>query len=219
MNSTRLNILITAGPVWSPIDKVRVITNVFGGSLGKEIAEYALSVGHRVTLLMGPGRVNIFSRGKTIKVIRFKFYDELFSLMKKLVSTRKYSVVIHSAAVSDYQLIHINNGKIKSNQKKLVLVFKPTKKIVDYLKKFDPNIVLVKFKLEVNKTKEDLIRIAQESMVSSNADLMVANDFDTVDKNHVAYIIDGKSIKKVIKKENIARQIIKKIEKVVQEKK
>ena len=34
-------ILITSGPVWVPIDRVRIITSVFGGTLGTVIAEKA----------------------------------------------------------------------------------------------------------------------------------------------------------------------------------
>ncbi|MCP4136844.1 MAG: phosphopantothenoylcysteine decarboxylase, partial [bacterium] len=44
-------ILITAGPVWVPIDRVRVMTNTFGGALGAIIAQKAYELGADVTLL------------------------------------------------------------------------------------------------------------------------------------------------------------------------
>ena len=52
-------ILITAGPTWVAVDKVRVITNIFGGALGTIIAEQAKKTGAQITLLMGPGRARL----------------------------------------------------------------------------------------------------------------------------------------------------------------
>ena len=51
-------ILITAGPTWIPIDKVRVITNIFKGRLGIIIAKEAIKRKAKVTLLLGPGLIS-----------------------------------------------------------------------------------------------------------------------------------------------------------------
>jgi len=76
-------ILITSGPVWVPIDKVRIITSIFGGALGVVMAEKAREMGADILLLMGPGRAKI-EGGQNLKVIKFKYFDELFSLIKKI---------------------------------------------------------------------------------------------------------------------------------------
>ena len=184
-------ILVTAGPVWASLDKVRVITNIFGGNLGWLIAKKAAESGLDTTLLFGPGRVCFPKRlPHKLKLLRFKFFDEFYNLLKKELKSGKYNVVIHAAAVPDYMPYKTYHGKIKSLQKKLVIKLKPTIKIVDQIKKWDKNVFLVKFKLEVNLNSEELIKRARKSMAQSKADLIVANDFKKItDKNHYAFVI------------------------------
>ena len=44
-----MNILITAGNTAAPVDRVRVVTNIFTGRTGAEVARTAWMRGHRVT--------------------------------------------------------------------------------------------------------------------------------------------------------------------------
>ncbi len=193
-----LKILITAGPTWVRLDQVRVITNIFSGRTGYNIAKEAFRRGADVTLLLGPGRINIPDKDtKHFKIIRFKFYEDLLALMRRHIKSKKYDVVIHSSAVADYQPIAVDPGKIKSSADSLVLRFKPTIKIVDEIKKNDPNVFLVKFKLEVKRRRKDLLDIAFKSMRQSSADLMVANNLADMRKGRVAFILrqDGSVLK------------------------
>jgi phosphopantothenoylcysteine decarboxylase/phosphopantothenate--cysteine ligase len=76
----RKKILITAGPTWVPIDKVRVISNIASGETGILLAKEADRLGLDVTLILGP----IGSRfKKTIGVKRFHHFDELHGLIKR----------------------------------------------------------------------------------------------------------------------------------------
>jgi phosphopantothenate-cysteine ligase len=128
--------------------------------------------------------------------------------MKKEISSKKYDVVIHSAAVPDYVPEKVYVGKIKSGNKNLVIKMKPTVKIVDYVKKWDSSTVLVKFKLQVDCEEKNLIKIAKESMAKSKADIIVANDLlNMVNNKHVAFIIDNEKIKKVDTKNNLAKEL------------
>lgn len=193
MNSLKdRKILITAGPTWVRIDSVRVITNVFRGTLGWIIADEAAKRGAKVTLLLGPATPSLPSKtSHKFKVIRFRLFDDLYKLMKQEISCRKYDAVVHSAAVSDYSPTTYYDGKIKSGHKNLVIELKPTIKIVDQVKKWDPKVFLVKFKVESNVDREELIRRAYESMIASTADLIVANDLKDIGENRQkALIID-----------------------------
>jgi len=157
---------------------------------------------------MGPGRAKIES-SKNLKVIKFKYFDEFFSLMKKEISSKKYDAVIHSAAIPDYVPEKVYEGKIKSGQKELIIRMKPTVKIVDYIKKWDPSGILAKFKLEVGVKEKDLIEIAKKSMARSKADIIVANDLLKMANNkHVAFIIDKDEIKKVDTKGNLTKELL-----------
>lgn len=210
-NFRKLKILVTGGPTWVAIDKVRVITNIFSGRLSYAIVEEAARKGATVTFLFGPGRINIdgLKNKKNVKIIRYKFFDELFTYMKKEISSGKYNVVVHSAAVADYKPIPFK-GKIKSGKNELILKLKPVLKIVNQIKKWDSKIFLVKFKLEVDVKRKRLMNIALKSMKESNADLVVANEFsETLKKDRVAYIIGrNKKIKKVVGKKMIAHEIL-----------
>jgi len=202
-------ILITIGPTWVAIDKVRIITNIFKGTLGTIIAKEALKRKAKVTLLLGPGRVFI-QKMPFLKIITFKFFDELYNLMKKEISSKKYDIVIHSAAVSDFRPTKVYQSKISSKRKELLIKLRPTPKIVDQIKKWDRNIFLVKFKVEYSTKKKKLLEIAYKSMLKSNADLIVANDLKKIkDKIHKAFIIDRE--KRVIScqnKEEIAKKLL-----------
>ena len=203
-------VLITAGPVWVPIDRVRVITNIFSGELGYVIAKAFAKQGAIVTLLMGPGRMPIIPEQEKFSVIRFRYFDEILDLVKTEIGSQNYEVMIHSAAVSDYQPKERQTGKIKSGQGSLQINFKPTVKIVDLVKDLDPNIFLIKFKLEVGVAKSELVEIAYQSMLDSRADLIVANEFgEATADQHRAYIIDqNKNIIDCLGKNNIAEQLI-----------
>lgn len=205
-------ILITGGPVWVPIDKVRVITNIFGGLLGLKIAIKAAQLGGAVVFLLGPSKINIPQNiPKNLKIVRFKYFDDLLSLMKKNISN-DCDIVIHSAAVPDYVPKEIYKGKIKSGKEKLVINLRPTIKIVDLIKKWNSSVFLVKFKLEVGLSKKELISVAYKSMIFSNAELIVANDFNNIYGEHKAFIIDNdKNIIECESKDVIAQKLLYKI--------
>lgn len=201
-------ILVTAGPTWVPIDGVRVITNIFTGRTGCLISEEAAERGAKVTLLLGPGRVS--SPSKAVKVIRFKYFEDLKKLIKEELTGTRYDAVIHSAAVSDYRVTDPRlKEKITSAKKKLTLNLVPTLKIVDTIKRYDPKVFLVKFKLELGVGFEKLINIAIKSMKKSAADLIVANDLDFGKKSREAVIIGkDKAIIRVSRRSQLAEILI-----------
>jgi phosphopantothenoylcysteine synthetase/decarboxylase len=137
--------------------------------------------------------------------IEYKTYDDLFDIVKKQVTDIYYDVIIHSAAVSDYKVEGVytgkeltsvdNTGKVSSSYEDLYLKLVPTQKIIDQIRYWGFNGKLVKFKLEVDKTDEELIEIAKKSMKTSYADIIVANCLEWASEH--AYIIDDKNSKKV----------------------
>ncbi len=210
---TGKNILITAGPTWVAIDRVRVITNIFSGRSGCIIARESRQMGAKVKLLLGPGRPNLpTSFFKGIKVIKYHYFDELLNIIKYELTNAHYDAVIHSAAIADYMPLRPQvNKKIPSGKNKFIIKLKPTVKIIKLLKKWDPDIFLVQFKLEIGKKKDELIRIGYQSMRKNNADLIVVNDLDKMDGyKHEAFIIDlKKNIKMVSTRNSLARNLLK----------
>jgi phosphopantothenoylcysteine decarboxylase/phosphopantothenate--cysteine ligase len=187
MNLSNKRILITAGPTWVPLDAVRVISNVATGQTGILLAEKLQKLGARVTLLIGP--VETCCLNKNIKLLRFRFFDELKDKIIQELKYKKYDIVIHSAAVSDYEPSKVYSGKIKSGIKNLRLSLVPAEKIIDLLKRIDNSIILVGFKFEPQAKKDMLIKMTKELIRAANLNLAVAN---TIDKNkYRAYILDN----------------------------
>ena len=198
-------ILITAGPTWVPIDTVRVISNVATGQTGILLAEKLRRLGAKVTLLLGP--VETCCLNKKIRVIRFRFFSELKNLIIKELKTKKYDIVIHSAAVSDYKPSKVYLGKIKSGIKNLRLSLVPAEKIIDLIKRIDNSIILVGFKFEPQAGKDMLIKRSKELIRHANLDLAVAN---TIDKNkYCAHILDNynRSYGPIFNKKNLVAKL------------
>ena len=151
------NVLITSGPTWVAIDDVRVISNRSTGEMGRALARAFQKVGARVTLLEGP--------------ISF---EELERRLEKELR-KNYQVVVHAAAVSDYQLKRPFPSKLSSHKRNLSLTLKPTKKIIQSIKKINPKVFLVGFKLEPRLTKSKVKGLTKDLFKKAGCDLVVAN--------------------------------------------
>lgn len=149
------------------------------------------------------------------RVLRYRTFDELRDLMAGRVREHGLQAIIHSAAVSDYEaagiyaaapgahfcvenalwesvagppkLTDMSAGKVKSDAPELWLRLVRTPKLVDLVRsEWGFRGILVKFKLEVGISEEQLLVIAERSRVHSSADLMVANTLEGAP--HWAYI-------------------------------
>lgn len=208
MDFKNKNILITAGPTWVAIDNVRVISNIASGRTGCLLADKLSGLGASVTLLLGAGEEKPFS--KKVKVIRFKFFDELRDILIKQLKSKKFSTVIHSAAVSDYKPAMINKGKVSSGKSVWNVKFIPTEKLINKVKKIDQKIKLIGFKFELGLTDKKLINQANSLIKRSGADLVVANTQDK--SSYKAYLVEKCSVSEaILNKNKLINQLIKKI--------
>jgi phosphopantothenoylcysteine decarboxylase/phosphopantothenate--cysteine ligase len=183
MSSRRL--LITAGPTWVPIDSVRHLANFSTGRMGATLARAAATAGWAVTLLYGPGRHPLTDEDRQrMEVVDFTTFAELHALVSERVGSRAYTGMMHAAAVSDYVPAERVEGKIDSSAPELVLRLVRAPKIVDEVKRLDPEIVLAVFKLTSGQPRDELVRIAQELRQRSGAELVVANDQASLTPDH-----------------------------------
>jgi phosphopantothenoylcysteine decarboxylase/phosphopantothenate--cysteine ligase len=179
-------VLITAGPTWVAIDRARVISNLATGETGFILADKFKKLGAKVTLLLGPGNFCGVQTG--IKVIRFNYFSELEWLLKKELKKRKYSLVIHAAAVADYQPQKTICRKVSSLRKNWEISLVPTKKLIKSLRDYHPDLFTVGFKFEPNTGKGGLLLKASRLLKASNLDLVVANS--NKNKGYQAYILE-----------------------------
>lgn len=223
-----MKILITGGNTEVNIDQVRVITNIFKGRTACDIAYCAAERGHEVTLIGNKKMLN-----DRAKFIEYRTYDELYFNMRIQITHGKYDAVIHSAAVSDYKIkkaftaneyygitpehkLYLDDietvpqgGKIGSNHKKLYLEFEPTEKIIDQIRGWGFNGTLIKFKLQVGITDQELITIAHKSRETSNANFIVANCLEWAKDR--AYII-GEAFQYPVKRSKLADVLVNLVE-------
>ncbi|OQX87992.1 MAG: hypothetical protein B6D55_01515 [Candidatus Omnitrophica bacterium 4484_70.2] len=189
-----MNILVTAGPTWVKIDEIRVITNIFTGRSGLFIAEEFKKRGYEVTLVINPHCIEKLP--SQIEVIPFQYFDELARKIKNELRRKRYDIIIHSAAVSDYKPIRKFNYKISSKRKQLILKLVPTEKIIKTIRERAKSSFLVQFKLEI--TRKKLLEKAYRSLKENGSDLVVANAWEDLKSGYRAFIVDKvKQVKEV----------------------
>jgi phosphopantothenate---cysteine ligase (CTP) len=206
-----MNILITAGNTQVPIDRVRCLTNIFSGRTGTVIAAFAHKLGHHVTLLTSKPEAILELQPRVPladdrwRLLGFRTFDDLDTLMASELKQGSYDAVIHSAAVSDYgaggifaptpdthfdavrrtwtgnppALVDRGAAKVKSDEPELWLRLVRAPKLVDKVRgEWSFRGILVKFKLEVGVSEDRLLEVAEHSRRQSDADLMVANTLE-----------------------------------------
>ena len=225
------NIVITAGGTSEKIDNVRKITNYSSGKTGMMIANEFLKQEDTF--------IYYICTKDAARPDNERVKMDLKEAVENVLTTKKIDYFIHSMAVSDYMKDYVttidrikysikNNNdideafnnvetiegnKISSYENNLVIVLKPTPKIISLIKKLSPNTFLVGFKLLDGVSKEKLIEVAQKLRDKNDCDLVVANDLSSIRKgNHTAYIIDKKdNIIEAIGKEDIAQKIVRRV--------
>ena len=208
-------VLITAGPTVEQIDPIRAITNHSSGKTGVSLATELISAGAKVTFVYGPGKEKAPKGAKIINILSSKEMQ----LAVKLELKKKFDIVIMAAAVADYVPTIQNKNKIKSSKSSMTISLKKAPKIIDQIKKYQKNVLLVGFKAETNLTKNQLIKSAEKKLKESSADMIVANDIGSIrykknpQKNQII-IVDSKKniVSGWMSKEKIAKLIRKQIE-------
>jgi len=149
-------------------------------------------------------------------LLTYRTFDDLATILQTQVRGTPFDSVCHSAAVSDYlpagsfapdagtqfnartsqwegrtgtppKLTEQKAGKIKSTEPELWLRLVRAPKLIDRFRSpWGFEGILVKFKLEVGISEEELLEIAEQSRNQSAADLMVANTLDGA--RHWAYL-------------------------------
>ncbi|CAN5238380.1 bifunctional phosphopantothenoylcysteine decarboxylase/phosphopantothenate--cysteine ligase CoaBC [soil metagenome] len=204
-------VIITAGGTSESIDSVRVITNRSSGKMGIALAEECYRRGADVLLLRSQSSQKVST---PVKQITFRSAADLSTLIKQYVVN--YDIIIHTAAVSDFTIVPFK-GKIDSDQS-ITLTLKPTEKIINNIKKWNPTIELIGFKAIHGSIEQNSNKI-KTLLAESKSDYIVINDISRddigleVDENEVSIVNkDGfqETIKKMTKKK-IAGEIINRI--------
>ena len=218
-----MNILITSGGTSEKIDRVRSITNHSTGRLGKIIAETFLDKGDQVTLVTTPKAVRPAAH-PNLTIVQIENVAELLESLEPLI--HKHDALVHGMAVSDYTPVYMtgleavaassdmteflnktnSESKISSQDDVQVLFLKQTPKIISLVKKWNPAIRLIGFKLLVDISDEELIKTARDSLIKNQAEIIVANDLTDISNHvHKAYLVGNDTVTQAQSKEEIAQ--------------
>ena len=197
--------LVTAGNTREMIDRVRDWGNVFTGNTGYAIAR-ALAAAGTVDLLTS-NREHLSAAntdGGAIAASGFRSHAELKGALAALLARDRYDGVFMTAAVADYQpagayavlerrpgiepgvetwsVRDVSAGKVKSTYPEVAFLGRQTEKLIDLFRGEWGHLgLLVKFKLEVGLSRDELVRVGQASRVSSGADYLMANTLEMVE--------------------------------------
>ena len=220
------NILVTAGGTIEYIDPIRVITNLSSGKMGNILAEEAVRLGAKVTLVYGHGTYSPkFS--PNLKIIRVNTSKEMYNVIMSELSLKRYDIAILSAAVADFTPERKSIKKITTSTGKLLLTLSPTRKIINKVKHMSKQTFLVGFKAEYNISDTNMIEGAYKKLMECKGDLIVANDVGRKDSeigsdNNEVFVIDKR--KNILhlpaqNKLNIARNLLNVIENLISQNK
>lgn len=222
-----MKVVITAGGTSEKIDNVRKITNSSTGKLGLCIANEFLKTVEDVEITYICSKEAFCPNDDRVKIKRIIGVDDLEREVRNVLENNDIDVFIHSMAVSDYKVDYVStleklknneeftmtDNKISSSLSDLVIVLKPTKKIISIIKDISPNTYLVGFKLLDNVTKDKLIEVATNLMIKNKCNLVVANDLENIrNGKHIGYIIDEENnVIEAEGKDDIAKKLVRRI--------
>ncbi len=177
-----MNVLITAGPTFEPLDSVRRLTNFSTGRLGTELAAFFADQGHSVFLLRGAG----CTWPASAKWPEFGVFTTASSLSDRFeqLSRQKVDVIFHTAAVCDFafgQIVQkqsgapVSAGKISTALGALAAELIPVPKILAQLRRWFPDALLAGWKFEVDGDQSTALAKAREQIQANQTDACVAN--------------------------------------------
>ena len=177
--------LVTCGPTYEPLDRVRRLTNFSTGKLGTELARFLAHQGHEVLLLRGVQSTYANPEGE-LKVESFTTTEDLATRLQTCAK-ENFNSVFHAAAVSDFRfgkiwrksadgaLHEIGAAKIETRDGTLVAELIPTPKILPQLRRWYSTAFIVGWKYELDGARQDAHKRALRQIDESKSNLCVLN--------------------------------------------
>lgn len=182
-------VLITAGATRNPIDSMRSITANSSGKTGVYLSQKLEAKGRRCTLF--GSNLALLQPGCPTGHVEFTSTRDLLAKMKTWTLKHPTGVIIHTAAVGDFEVSGTNHGKIKSGSA-FTLELQPTPKIVNHIKVWSAQTRLVSFKAAAPDTSlQEVEQIAFKQLQRTQSDLVFANVLGNIEKNVVLMSEDG----------------------------
>ena len=170
-------ILITAGATRNPIDRMRFISAYSSGGTGAWLVR-ALAPAHPVHLLGHPEALLRATGGAATADFSGEIFGstrDLLQRMRRWVLANPRGVVVHAAAVGDYE-VEVEEGKVESGRQEWLLRLRPAPKIANLLGDWSPHLRLATFKAAPPATStEELVQMARRQLHRTGSGVVFAN--------------------------------------------
>jgi len=166
-----MRIVITSGPSYEPIDKVRRFSNSSTGELGTLLAEAFGEAGHSVVSFRGA--FSTFAPPLyPVDVIPFTTNENLATGLQNLSAREEVALVFHAAALCDFKVREVvdeqgnpvRGDKISSRLGSLKFTLDPAPKLISSLRRLFPSSILVGWKFELDGTPDDVKAKGRQQM-------------------------------------------------------
>ena len=173
-----MNVIITCGPSYEPIDGMRRLTNSSTGELGLMLAQAMSAAGHSVTVLRGEMTTSRHPSGDA-KVVAFSTNDDLLEKLCALPA----DAIFHAAALCDFRVKEARSAdgsisaaaKIPTRDGNITLTLEPTTKVLPKLRDLFPNARIFGWKFELDGTRDDVLSKAAAQLRECASDGCVVN--------------------------------------------
>jgi phosphopantothenoylcysteine decarboxylase/phosphopantothenate--cysteine ligase len=168
---TNLNVLVSAGPTYEPIDPVRFIGNFSSGRMGFAVANAFADRGAHVELITGP--VTGLDTNQNVNITPVQTAEQMYNAVME--KAHAADIIVMAAAVADYTPEKPARQKIKKEiqeASELTIKLIATKDILKELgQRKKEKQILVGFALETDNEIEN----AFKKLKNKNLDLIVLN--------------------------------------------
>ena len=177
-----MRVIVTCGPSYEPIDRVRRLTNFSTGELGLLLSATLTRGGHEVICLKGEGATSPLDAGGA-KVVPFSTNEALLREFGTLSAAGGIGAVFHAAALCDYRVkaAHGPDGnpltaaKLRTRDGDLTLSLEPAAKLLPQLRPLFPTARIVGWKYELDGTRDDAIALARRQLDACRSDASIVN--------------------------------------------
>jgi phosphopantothenate-cysteine ligase len=219
-----MNFLVTGGGTSERIDSVRCITNSATGRLGSLVADCLAQSPAAERVFYVCGKTAARPASPKAEILNVTGTAEAEAAIRRVLAENAVSAIVHSMAVSDYTVESVTtprlyaqdpcaaldrDGKLPSGEDRLLLLLRPTVKIISLFHRIAPGALLVGFKLLDNAPFATLIDTAYKLLRENHCAYVLANDAkDMTLDTHGGYLVDRKkNVETYADKPAIARGI------------
>jgi len=177
-----MRIVITSGPSYEPLDKVRRLSNFSTGELGTLLAEGFAEAGHNVVCFRGVA--STFAAPMwPVEVVPFTTNASLAEGWARLPAREEVAFVFHAAALCDFRVKDVRNEKgepldrekASSRGGNLQVTLEPAPKLIATMRRLFPASILTGWKYELDGTADDIKAKGRKQMEDCLTDACVLN--------------------------------------------